>query len=122
MYWYLEDMVHQYEMLKQRGPNCDSDHYLVTVKTKDRLATIDDNKSYKRKKWKVDKLKEPEQSQLYQETIKTKLEALRTELTENENEQIEQQWNIIKNKTNKLHGLSSQANYTDRATIACWRS
>jgi hypothetical protein len=79
-----------------RGPNCDSDHYLVKVKIKDKRATIDNNKSYKRKKWKVDKLKEPEQSQLYQKILKTKLEALRTELTENENEQVEQQWNIIK--------------------------
>jgi hypothetical protein len=26
------------------------------------------------------------------------------------------------NKTNKLHGLSSRANYTDRATAACRRS
>jgi hypothetical protein len=25
-------------------------------------------------------------------------------------------------KTNKLHGLSPRANYTDRATAACWRS
>jgi hypothetical protein len=70
-----------------RGPNCDSDYYLVKVKIKDRLATIDNNKSYKRKKRKVDNLKEPEQSQLYQKTLRTKLEALRTELTENENEQ-----------------------------------
>jgi endonuclease/exonuclease/phosphatase family metal-dependent hydrolase len=32
-----------------RGPICDSDHYLVKVEIKDRLATIDNNKSYKRK-------------------------------------------------------------------------
>jgi hypothetical protein len=25
-------------------------------------------------------------------------------------------------KTTKLHGLSPRANYTDRATAACWRS
>jgi hypothetical protein len=25
-------------------------------------------------------------------------------------------------KTNKLRGLSPRANYTDRATTACWRS
>jgi hypothetical protein len=33
-------------------------------------------------------------------------------------------WNVsLKNKkTNKLHGLSPQANYTDRATAACRRS
>jgi hypothetical protein len=43
-----------------RGPNCHSDPYLVTVKIKDRLATLDNNKSYKRKKkMMVDKLKEP---------------------------------------------------------------
>jgi hypothetical protein len=71
----------------ERGPKCDSEHYLVKVKIKDRLARIDNNKSYKRRKWKVDKLKEPEQSQLYQKTLKTKSEALRIEPTENENEQ-----------------------------------
>jgi hypothetical protein len=74
-----------------RSPNCDYDHYLVKVKIKDRLATIDNNKRYERQEWKVDKSKELEQSQLYQKTIKTKLEALRTEPTENENEQVEQQ-------------------------------
>jgi hypothetical protein len=42
-----------------RGPNCGSVHYLVKGKVKYRLATIDNNKSYKRKKYKVDKLKEP---------------------------------------------------------------
>jgi endonuclease/exonuclease/phosphatase family metal-dependent hydrolase len=30
-----------------RCPNCDSDHYLVKVKIKDRLATIENNTSYK---------------------------------------------------------------------------
>jgi hypothetical protein len=31
-------------------------------------------------------------------------------------------WLNITNKTNKLHGLSPRANYTDRATAACRRS
>jgi hypothetical protein len=31
-------------------------------------------------------------------------------------------WDNIKTKTNKLHGLSPRANYTDRATSACRRS
>jgi hypothetical protein len=26
------------------------------------------------------------------------------------------------NQTNKLHGLNPRANYSDRATAACWRS
>jgi hypothetical protein len=29
---------------------------------------------------------------------------------------------LLQNKKNKLHGLSSRANYTDRATAACRRS
>jgi hypothetical protein len=69
---------------------------LVKVKVKDRLATVDNNKSYKKEKWKVGKLKKLEQSQLYQKTFKTKLEALRTKPREKENEQVEQQWNTTK--------------------------
>jgi hypothetical protein len=42
------------------------------------------------------KLKKPEQSQLCQKTLKTKLEAPTAEPTENETEQVEQQWNTIK--------------------------
>jgi hypothetical protein len=32
-----------------RVPNCICDYYLVKVKTKDRLTTIDNNKCYKRR-------------------------------------------------------------------------
>jgi endonuclease/exonuclease/phosphatase family metal-dependent hydrolase len=36
-----------------RGPNSDSDHYLVKVKIKNRLATIENNVSYKRQNGKL---------------------------------------------------------------------
>jgi hypothetical protein len=44
----------------------------------------------------MEKLKVAEEFNLYQVTRKPKFEVLRTELTGNENEQLEQQWNIIK--------------------------
>jgi hypothetical protein len=70
---------------------------LVKVKIKDRLAIVDNNKCYKRKKMESGQIKGTRTAvSVISETLKTKLEALRTEPTENENEQVEQQWNIIK--------------------------
>ena len=75
-----------------RGPNCDSDHYMVRAKLKERLAVVNNSQGPKKLKWNIEKLKESEQSQIYQDTIKRKLEELQTQ----EQEQREQQWNTIK--------------------------
>ncbi|PSN29855.1 hypothetical protein C0J52_28339 [Blattella germanica] len=77
-----------------RGPNCDSDHYMVRAKLKERLAVVNNSQGPKNLKWNIEKLKESEPSQIYQDTIKRKLEELQTQ--SQEQEQIEQQWNTIK--------------------------
>ena len=44
-----------------RGPNCDSDHYMVRIKMKDKLAKVHRMESNKRIKWNVDVLKDSAQ-------------------------------------------------------------
>jgi hypothetical protein len=42
-----------------QGPNCDSDHFLARVKTKQEIMRIQDDRHEKRKKWNQEKLDDP---------------------------------------------------------------
>jgi hypothetical protein len=57
-----------------RGPNCDSDHFLVKVMLKERLSSALKNQGRKRKRWNINKLKNEEDLNLYQQKINEKLE------------------------------------------------
>jgi len=55
-------------------PSCDSDHFLVKVTLRERLSNALKNQGRKRKRWYIDKLKNEEDLNLYQQKINEKLE------------------------------------------------
>jgi hypothetical protein len=61
------------EVKSCRGPNCDSDHFLVEVMLKERLSNALKNHGRKRKRWNINKLKN-EDLNLYHQKINEKLE------------------------------------------------
>jgi len=73
------------------GPSCDSDRFLVKVMLRERLSNALKNQRRKRKRWNIDKLKNEEDHNLYQQKINEKLE----DADGIQDVQIE--WNKIKN-------------------------
>ena len=55
-----------------RGPNCDSDHYLVRVMLRQRLAKVHTHGGVKRIKWNVEKLKVEEERNKYNDALDKK--------------------------------------------------
>lgn len=74
-----------------RGANCDSDHYLVGAKIKQRVANVSKGKSESTKKWATEKLKRQETQQMYEESIESKIS------NEGPCDNIEEHWEFIKN-------------------------
>ena len=74
-----------------RGPSCDSDHFLVKVTLRERLSNALKNQGRKRKIWNIDKLKNKEDLNLYQQKINEKLEDT------NGIKDVQTEWNKIKN-------------------------
>jgi hypothetical protein len=73
-----------------RGPNCDSDHFLVKAILRDRLSNTYKQKGAKRIKWDLDKLKEPNYLKQYQNTLEELLRINSDQHTEeNDNADIE---------------------------------
>ena len=57
-----------------KGANCDSDHFLVIAKVRQRLSNANNTKGHKTKKWDTDKLKDdPNLVNTYQQCIENKL-------------------------------------------------
>jgi len=59
-----------------RGPNCDTDHYLVRVKIRERITKLQKVSRMDRKKWDVEKLNNDlgnQNRKEYQQTLQTKL-------------------------------------------------
>ena len=52
-----------------RGPSCDSDYFLVKVTLGERISNALQNQGRKRKRWNIDKLKNEEDLNLYQQKI-----------------------------------------------------
>ena len=78
-----------------RGPNCDSDHYMVKAKIIDRLATVQNKIFHKHTKWNTDDLKGETKCQAYQQTLKSKLGKTGSE-DRADIISIDEQWKSIK--------------------------
>lgn len=73
-----------------RGPNCDSDHYLIKTLVREKLATLQSLKRNKQTKWDTCKLKTDENVlSSYQEDIREKLE-------KNPGITVEEKWEYTK--------------------------
>jgi len=73
------------------GPSCDSDHSLVKVTLRERLSHALRKQGRKRKRWYIDKLKNKENLNLYQQKINEKLEDI------DGTQYVQIEWNKIKN-------------------------
>jgi hypothetical protein len=66
-----------------RGPNCDSDHYLVMVQVQEKLANIQKMAEITRKRWDTDKfIKQPEVREEYERKLQMRLQDRDTEGSE----------------------------------------
>ena len=74
-----------------RGPNCDSDHFLVKVIVKQKLITIQ-KEIVKKLRWDNSNLQSPEKLRAYNKRLNERLENQNQEDTEN----VEQDWQNIK--------------------------
>lgn len=77
-----------------RGPNCDSDHYLVKAKLRERIANVGRIKGPKRIQWSVEKFRQPAAVAQYQETLGKKLEEGAENLSVTDS--VERKWLNIK--------------------------
>jgi hypothetical protein len=55
-----------------RGPNCDSDHYLVRVKIRQRINLTNEERYKKKTKWDTNKLRVCQIGTQYEEEIHSK--------------------------------------------------
>lgn len=74
-----------------RGPNCDSDHYLVEAIVREKLSTVQTLKRTRQFKWDSSKLRQdPNTLHTYQSTLDKKLENMQGTTLEEKWEQIKQ--------------------------------
>jgi hypothetical protein len=78
-----------------RGPNCDSDHYLVKTIVREKLTKTQEIHSMRRRRWHMDRLKDEDLKQRYQREIQSELER------EEERENIEEEWKKIEEVVKK---------------------
>lgn len=73
-----------------RGANCDSDHYLVRIKVRQKLSSSVKTKESRRTKWNVERLKDKEIVEKFQNKISNLLTETHC------SEDVESEWNNIK--------------------------
>lgn len=58
-----------------RGTNCDSDHFLIRVKLRQRLSRLNEDNKYKRPRWDIEKLSKSEETKRhFQAALSEKLQ------------------------------------------------
>jgi hypothetical protein len=82
-----------------RGLSCDSDHYLVRVKVRERITKLQKVSRMDRKKWDVEKVSNDPRNQIrkeYQQTLQTKLRrGYKGEEKEEEELDVDEKWKKI---------------------------
>lgn len=83
-----------------RGPNCDSDHYLVKARIRERIIKTQKGQKMGKGRWDTDKLnKDTEVRQQYQKALASKMQINSQERTDDIT--IEKEWEKIKNAINE---------------------
>ena len=102
----------------KRGYNCDSDHFLVQIKIKQKLITVN-NRQTQKYKWDRQILNQKEKINKYQEKIQSKLQEIEEETD------INQDWQNLKQVTSEAareFKLSKDAKNANRRWDDEWKS
>ena len=94
-----------------RGPNCDSDHFLVKVIVKQKLITTQ-KEFVKKLRWNTSNLKNPEKLGAYNKRLNDRLE------NQEEIQNVEQDWQNI--KTVILEASKETIQTQSRITVSEW--
>jgi hypothetical protein len=84
-----EKMRLMHDVRSKRGYNCDSDHFLIQIKIKQKLM-VDKNRQTLKHKWDRQSLNQKEKISQYQEKIQSKMQEIREETN------INQDWQNLK--------------------------
>ena len=79
-----------------RGPNCDSDHYLVRTKIRQRISKVKEGTYRRSRKWDVTKLQNPDIKNKYEKNIAQKLNEI------DPSPDIELEWDNLRNIINDV--------------------
>lgn len=75
-----------------RGPNCDSDHFLVKAVIRERLSNVQKRQLSERKRWNQESLNDSEKNRSFKSEISRRLQSANiTNITD-----IEEKWEVIK--------------------------
>lgn len=103
-----------------RGPNCDSDHYMIKVTLRERIQVVRRENTTKRKHWNMEKLKVRENKERFQAILEEKLN------NNIEEESIEENWrrilDVLNNAAERSLGVKSRENKKEWFDNDCRRA
>ena len=79
-----------------RGPNCDSDHYLVRTRLRQRISRVKESTYRRPRKWDITNLQYPNIKKKYERNIAQKLNEIES------SSDIELEWDNLKNTINDV--------------------
>ena len=92
-----------------RSRTVDSDHFLVKTYLRQKITNAHTNNTYKTLKYDTSKLKDPNTSEKFREMVEEELESNYASHTQN----VDDQWNILKNSITNAATLSIKATKTN---------
>jgi endonuclease/exonuclease/phosphatase family metal-dependent hydrolase len=78
-----------------RGPNCDTDHYLVFARLRERLSVVQNSKGVKKSMWNVENLKDINYARQYEEMMERRIPEGLDEIAEEEKD-VDELWENLK--------------------------